>query len=88
MFLKCNEKITFLLKKKKFCLISKIRPVWFYSLDRNYFFWVKHNETSLVQNMLFCFFKFHDVKTEISMSCKELCDEQCSFVQYIKSGNT
>ena len=82
------KRLHFYSKKKKICLMNKIRPVWFYSLDRNYFFWVKHNETSLVQNMLFCFFKFHDVKTEISMSCKELFDEQCPLVQYIKSGNT
>ena len=32
--------------------------------------------------------EFHDVKTEISMSCKELFDKQCLVEQYRKGGNT
>ena len=35
---KIYKKITFLLKKNYFCKMNKIKPVWFYSLYRNYFF--------------------------------------------------
>ena len=28
------------------------------------------------------FSEFHDIKTETSMSCKELFDKQCLLVQY------
>ena len=39
--------------KNNFCIMNKIKLVWFYSLYRS--FWVKHNKASLVQNMLFYF---------------------------------
>ena len=33
------------------------------------------------------FSEFHDLKTEASMSCKELSDKHCPLVQYRKTGN-
>ena len=63
------------------------KPVWFYSLHRNYFL-SKTQWNLACADYVLLFFKFYDVKTETSMSCKELFDKQCPLVQYLKSGNT
>ena len=62
-----------------------MKPV--YSLYRNYFFWLKHNEPSLVQNVLL-FSEFHVIKTEASTSCEKLFDKQSPLVKYRKIKNT
>ena len=67
--------------------MNNIKPVWFDSLHRNYFF---EESTMKPQLCRICFFfsEFYDVKTETSMSWKELFDKQCLLVQYRSCGNT
>ena len=75
---KIYKKITFLFKNNNFCIMNKIKPVWFYSLYRwiyslyrNYFF--ELSPTCAEYVLLFS--EFHDVKIETSMGCKELFDK-------------
>ena len=62
--------------------MNKIKPVWFYSLYRNNFFWVKQWSLTCAGYTLL-FSELHDVKTERSMSCKE----QCPLLQYREKWN-
>ena len=64
--------------------MNKIKESLILFIIQKLFFWVKHNETSPVQNKFFLFSELHDVKTERNMSCKELFDKQCPLVQYRK----
>ena len=54
--------------------MNKIKPVWFYSLCRNIFL-SKTQESLTCAEYVLLFPEFHDIKTEASMSCKELFDK-------------
>ena len=63
--------------------MNKIKPVSFYSLYRNYL--LRKTQLSLTcAEYLLLFSELQNVKTERSMSCKELFDKQYPFVQYRK----
>ena len=64
--------------------MNKIKPVWFYSLYRNYFFLSKTQWSLACAEFVLLISKLHGVKIERSMSCKEPFDKQCSLVQYRK----
>ena len=70
-------------QKNNFCITNKKSNQFDFIIIQELFFWVKHNEASLVQNVLL-FSELHDVKTEGSTSCKELFDKQCPLVYYRK----
>ena len=68
--------------------MNKIKPVWFYSLYRNFFFLSKTQWSLICAEYVLLFSEFYDVKTETSMTSKELFDKHCPLVQYRESGKT
>ena len=82
---KIYEKIIFIFKKK-FCIMNKMKSLILFIIQKMFLSKTQWNLTCAEYALLF--FKFYDVKTKTSMSCKELFDEKCPLVQHTKSENT